>query len=461
MSKRQRAPKKAPYVKKEYANPGIPYAVSQPNKFWRIKKDLPPADYWKKRYWRRRITGRGDYVMDASRSVGHQWGGYAGAKVGEFVGSTAQTLLGSLLTGMGDYTVKKNVFMKGRLPQVVNQPTGGGTIIRFQEYLTDVITAPVAGDFKIQSFLINAANPVTFPFLSQIAANYEQYEVEGMIFEFRSTSADSLNSTNTALGTVMQATQYDVGDDVFEAKLDMLNYEYSTSCRPSVNCAHMIECAPSQTTVSKLYTLYNQGVPDNADPRLYHLGRYSIATTGFQGTSVNIGELHVTYQVRLLKPKLFVSLGETANFLEQILGDGTTTTPYSDPAPLPGPATVGTNFFVNESNNSTFFIDTNLIRLPPTAAVLYYRIEILWTGTAPAGYSPPTLIYLNCEQTDIDVAPDVGTIVAGKVALMITVKTKPTSIAPTITLANDGVFPSGNKQVEVRIMQITTEFNGV
>ena len=62
--------------------------------------------------------------------------------------------------------------------------------------------------FKIDSYLINAANPKTFPWLSQIAANYEQYDIEGMVF-----SADALNSTKTALGTVMMATQYDVLDE--------------------------------------------------------------------------------------------------------------------------------------------------------------------------------------------------------------------------------------------------------
>ena len=37
---------------------------------------------------------------------------------------------------------------------------------------------------------------------------------------------------------------------------------------------------------------------------------FTIATQGFQGTNVNIGELWVTYQVTLLKPKLYASLGK-------------------------------------------------------------------------------------------------------------------------------------------------------
>jgi len=83
--------------------------------------------------------------MDPSHSYGRQWGGYLGSKAGEFLGGSAQSLLGSLITGMGDYKVRKNIFMSGRLPEVVNQPSGGGTVIRFQEYLGDIITSSTAG----------------------------------------------------------------------------------------------------------------------------------------------------------------------------------------------------------------------------------------------------------------------------------------------------------------------------
>ena len=86
------------YTTKKAANKGnskspIPYAVSQPNKFWRIKKGLPPADYWRKRYYRRRITGRGDYRMDPEQSFGRRWGGYLGSKLGEYAEALRTVLL--------------------------------------------------------------------------------------------------------------------------------------------------------------------------------------------------------------------------------------------------------------------------------------------------------------------------------------------------------------------------------
>lgn len=301
--KKMQVERKSAYVPKQYANPGIPYAVSQPKRFWRIKKGLSNDVYWKKRYWRRRITGRGSYKMNPSDTFGRRWGGYLGSKAGEFIGGKAQSIM-----GLGDYTVRKNV-LSGNLPVMTNPVSSTGNTIRFQEYLGDIITGGI-NEFNIDSYLINSANSKTFPWLSQIAANYEQYELEGMVFAFKSTSADALNSTNTALGSVMLATQYDVNDPVFQGKSAMLNYEYSTNCKPSDSVMHLIECDPRQTSVNLLYTLASgQSMPNNADSRLYHLGRFSIATTGFQAANVNIGQLHVTYQVRLLKPKLFDTLG--------------------------------------------------------------------------------------------------------------------------------------------------------
>lgn len=300
-----------------------------------------------------------------------------GSMLGGLLGSPAiGRMAGNALSnivGLGDYEVHKNVFLEGRLPQMMNMPQGGGTVIRFQEYLSDVYTNPDIADpagFNIQSFLINPANSNTFPWLNQIAANYEQYFIEGLIFEFRSTSADALNSTNTALGSVMMATQYDVADPVFRSKAEMLNYEFSNSTKPSDNCVHMIECAPNQSVLSGLYTL-DGAAPSGTDSRLYHLGRFSIATVGFQAANVNIGELHITYQVRLLKPKLYSELG-LANDYALITSSGTSA--YSDAVPFSGV------FAANDKNNLEITVSGGTVSLPTSSVIKTYRVEVFWQG---------------------------------------------------------------------------------
>lgn len=387
------------------------------------------------------IQGYGDYSWNKSKSYGANIGGYLGHMGGEWLGGKAQSLM-----GLGDYTVNSNVFMSGNLPEVVNQPGGGGTIIRFQEYLGDVITSPTANTFQINSFTLNAADSLTFPWASQIAANYEQYAFEGVVFEFKSTSADALNSVNTALGSVMLATQYDFVDQVFNSKLQMLNYEFSSACKPSANVLHMIECAPNVTTVDKLYTI-NTPVPTGADPRLYHLGKFSIATTGFQGTSVNIGQLHVTYQMRLMKPKLWAGLGNTIGdfFYQKSGGAGQ----FTNALPLGDDAVVGTI-----SNN---LIDTigvtrsgTTLSLLANTGIEYYRVEIVWVGVA-ANFIAPTLTLTNCTTAGNRSAPSAAVLSASCIQTF-GIRTLGNSLVPSVAFSV-ATLPTAGTEIIIRILQ--------
>lgn len=86
-----------------------------------------------------------------------------GSKFGEYAGGFAQSALMGVVGGLGTYTVRKNIFATGRLPEVVNNPAGGGNVVRFQEYLGDIFTSPSTNTFSIQSFDLNAANSMLFP----------------------------------------------------------------------------------------------------------------------------------------------------------------------------------------------------------------------------------------------------------------------------------------------------------
>ncbi len=407
------------------------------------------AGYWKARYTRRRVTGRGDYNFNPGDSFGRRYGGLLGSKAGELLGGLGQSLFTSV-TGMGDYKVKSNV-LGGDLPTMVNVPSGGGTIIRFKEYLKDIRTGPGPDTFSIESFLINGSNPATFPFLSQIAANYEQYSVEGVLFEFRSTSANALNSVNTALGSVMMATQYDVLDPQFTSKQEMLNYEFSTSVKPSQSGLHMVECARNQTPVTELYSLYNQEVPSTGDPRLYHLGRFSIATTGFQGSDVNIGELHVTYQVRLLKPKLYTSLGNTSSWSSRLVNNIGAAGAYSNIAPL-GQLNNIVDALDEITNQPLIFNNQNLLTLPASAAILKYYITVNWLGLTPQAIQFPTITFENCSVSFTDEIPASATNSA-TMNWSASVTTFGNGLTPGVRFANDGLYPTDPQKVHMRVSQ--------
>lgn len=60
--------------------------------------------------------------------------------------------------------------------------------------------------------------------------------IEGMYLEYRTMSADALNSTNTALGQVIMSAQYNAGNPDFTNKQEMENYEGGVSVKPSQSC---------------------------------------------------------------------------------------------------------------------------------------------------------------------------------------------------------------------------------
>jgi len=224
--------------------------------------------------------------------------------------ATPLAMAGLKLAGFGDYAVqgvnpKENSLMSSLMvngPPSLQSTRARSFTFRHREYLADVITGATSA-FSINSYPLNPGMPDTFPWLSTIAQNFEQYRIRGMVFEFKSTSADALNSTNTALGSVIMATDYNADSDTFESKAQMENHEFASSARQSCSMLHAIECKPSQTSISELY-IRNETPPTGQDLRLYDLGRFSIATVGQQGASVNIGELWVTYEVELFKPMI-------------------------------------------------------------------------------------------------------------------------------------------------------------
>lgn len=264
-----------------------------------------------------RIRGKGAYTYSNpgpwgryGRQIGKEAGSkflapYVGGKTGSAIGGAAGGLAHYIgrIFGSGDYiassAVKQNTIIEAQAPSF---SSGSGTVrIKHREFLGDVFSSNTASTFKIDSYNINPGLISTFPWLSQVCGStFQQYRLNGMVFEFRSMSADALNSTNTALGSVIMATDYDSADAAFITKQQMENTEFGVSCKPSSCMIHAIECAPRLTTATELYIRVGVN-PPNTDIRLYDWGKFYIATTGFQGTNVNCGELWVSYDVSLIK----------------------------------------------------------------------------------------------------------------------------------------------------------------
>lgn len=228
------------------------------------------------------------------------------------------------ILGFGSYSVKQNSIATScdQIPEFKADATGR-LVVRHRECLGNVMSS---GAFTTQfSGVINPVNPTMFPWLSSIANNYEQYKFNGLVFMFKSTSASALNSTNTALGTVLMTTQYDAANVLLTDKISMEAYEFTSSNKPSESAMHPIECKHSADVINGRYVReplasLNSIPPPNtiAFPtvvgassnsqapgvavNITDVGLFQLSTEGMQADTI-IGELWVTYDIVLTKPR--------------------------------------------------------------------------------------------------------------------------------------------------------------
>lgn len=364
---------------------------------------LSPAQKAKvKRKLAKRISGSGAYIFDKSKPFGHygekigkalsgyipfgrQIGAYGGHMIGKMFGSGAYvnargkyipSYRGAhkVIRGSGAYYDAP----KGVATNATSPPSFGSnrTIIRHREFIGNIIGSTA---FTINTWNVNPGDDATFPWLSNIAANYEKYRPIGMVFEFKSTSASALNSTNTALGTVMLAPRYNaVSQSVPASKMEMLQIENCVSICPAESGMVGIECAKNYNPLGVLYNRVGGAVPSGSE-QLYDFCDFYLATEGMQA-SATIGELWVTYEIELLTPILGGGqIGDDIGYGHYYASAGITTSAFFGNNVTP---TAATNFFVALTGTTITF--------PANITTGDYMIIIRYVHAA-AGNTPPTI----------------------------------------------------------------------
>jgi hypothetical protein len=237
------------------------------------------------------------------------------------IGSAAGDLLGNLF-GWGDYesvapvnyslvnntTVGFETPLASQIPMMHTED--GSCRIRKREFIADIW---MTQSFQTLIYALNPADPVTFPWLSTVASNFEQFKFLGLTFGYRSLTANALGSTGTpGMGSITMLTQYDVYDTAVGNKTDANNALYATSCKPSDSMLHPVECDPEQTPSQPLYTGVNEapiGTAIDRDLRLNYLGFTTVGRAGGPATLYSAGELWVTYDIMLYKPMVHTGTG--------------------------------------------------------------------------------------------------------------------------------------------------------
>jgi hypothetical protein len=359
--------------------------------------------------------------------------------IGKWLGSGIGHIMGS-----GDYTLlgpqpEYNVLANGnQIPKFnSNKQTN---IICHREYIGDISGTTA---FTNRAYPLNPGMAATFPWLSTIAQNYQEYKFHGLIFEFRPLITDFV--TSGAPGVVVMATNYNADAPVYISKQQMENSEYAVSVKPTENLMHGIECAVTQTVLPQLYTR-SAVPPAGQDLRLYDQGLFQFAS---QGNPLQLlGELWVSYCVEFFKPVIANEVG------------GNILSAYIERSGVTPSAALGTIGVINRGdlnvtmtgNSLSFDANTNDL----------YLIVINWNGTG-APLTIPTPVVANGElikiyqsgTQDRAQAPSNG--VSSPLG-SIEVVVKCNTIAPsnvTVSMPGTGAYPTG----AVIMMLMITQFS--
>jgi len=206
-----------------------------------------------------------------------------------------------------------------------------GTRITRREFIRPIAVAVTGNDPAGKpAFVINPGDALTFPWLHNIARNYQQWMPLGIIFHYRATCGVT-STVSPSLGVVRMATQYDVYQPLFNEDVQRItNHFFAQTTSPFASTDHAVECALDQTAIKPLWIrpearLQHDDIKVDSGPvhlvehreatfdaRLYDLGRLEFLNTGSPtGGAYTAGELWITYDIMLLKPRVQLTNGFT------------------------------------------------------------------------------------------------------------------------------------------------------
>lgn len=234
-------------------------------------------------------------------------GGAVGAKLGSRrAGRNVGAFLGKI-TGTGDYRVSMNSIASSSatlsldsVPQFMKK-NSRETRITHREYLGKVTASATAGAFSIQSYAINPGLFATFPWLSQIAGQFDEWRPNGIVVVYK--SASSMYSGTSSLGIITMASDYDVLDPTYSNTIEMNNSDFAVSTNVAQNLIHPIECSVKERPNRLLFTRGSDNITTGDSKRFYDLCNFQVATEGCTASQV-CGELWITYDISFFKAQI-------------------------------------------------------------------------------------------------------------------------------------------------------------
>ena len=233
----------------------------------------------------------------------------------------------SSMMGRGMYTPKShgvNDLIMGGPSSVPSMRTvgdeTGALIVTHTERVADII-APADDKFHVQSYTINAGLEETFPWLHQIAASYEEYEVLQCVFHYKGHDIVGIQDTLDLQGQVIAATKYNVKSKSFTDRHEMQAYPHATSCSLNGTLQAGVEADPKKIASGDTHRYVRTGgLLVDEDRSDYDHARFELALNNTPTDLFNkeVGQLYCYYTIKLSKPRLFGGRGRAISAYQQV-----------------------------------------------------------------------------------------------------------------------------------------------
>ena len=168
----------------------------------------------------------------------------------------------------------------------------GKVRFRHREYIGDVFGSV---GYNVVSYPLNPGLSQTFPWLPQVASNYESYLFHDLKVEYETQKSASTN------GSVMIAIDFDAADSAPSSKVQLMSYHNAVRSGVWQESCYYASRPDLKKFGTKRFMRFG-ALASNLDVKTYDVGTLHVATQGCADTSA-IGELYITYDVEFETPQ--------------------------------------------------------------------------------------------------------------------------------------------------------------
>lgn len=217
-------------------------------------------------------------------------------------------------------------------------------VVSHREFIANIVGTVNFGVIAANQFPLNPGMGATFPWLSQIAQNYETYRFRKLKFEFKTRTG-----TNVP-GSVLMAIDPDASDVIPATEQVMSTYNRMVEDAPWKDITLVADPKALQGLSERKFVRVT-ALAANQDIKLYDSGNMFVGTV--DGTAVAWGKLWVEYEVEFHTPQLLPTGSVQSGMITNAAGTGcSTSVPLGTAAVVTGTliSAIGANSIVSLHN---------------------------------------------------------------------------------------------------------------